>query len=338
MTEIEIVGSGVAGLCAAVAFAERGAAVRLVTASDGPDATCCSWWAGGMLAPGCEGETAEPVVARLGTEAAPFWRRFTTVTETGTLVVAAGRDRAELPHFAARTEGHRQVGAEAIAALEPELADRFASGLFFGDEAHLDARAALRALWQALPRLGVAVEHRRLGAHELARPPQGWRIDCRGLGARGALPGLRGVRGEMLEVESRDVRLTRVVRLLHPRWPLYVVPRGDGRYMVGATQIESERHGPMTVRSGLELLSALYALCPGFGEAEILEMGADLRPAFADNRPRIVARGRVLSLNGLYRHGFLCAPALARIAAGHVLDGRRDDEVIDADQAERQDA
>ena len=78
------------------------------------------------------------------------------------------------------------------------------------------------------------------------------------------------MRGERIVVKSRDVTLTRPVRLLHPRFPLYVVPWGDGLYMIGATVIESEETGPITLRSALDLLSAAYALDPAFAEAEIV--------------------------------------------------------------------
>ncbi len=106
------------------------------------------------------------------------------------------------------------------------------------------------------------------------------------------LPDLRGVRGEMLLVRTREVSLQRPVRLLHPRIPLYVAPRADGVFMIGATMIESAEPGGVSVRSAIELLSAAYALHPAFGEAEILEMSADVRPAYPDNEPRIVrARG-----------------------------------------------
>ena len=98
-------------------------------------------------------------------------------------------------------------------------------------------------------------------------------IDCRGLAAREDLPTLRGVRGERVVVRSRHVQLKRPVRLLHPRHPLYIVPWDDDRYMVGATVIESEDASSMTLRSALELLGLAYALHPGFGEAEIVDLG-----------------------------------------------------------------
>jgi glycine oxidase len=73
------------------------------------------------------------------------------------------------------------------------------------------------------------------------------------------------------------------------------------------------------VRSAVELLGAAYALHPAFGEAEIVELGADLRPAFANNLPDVRRSGHVLHANGLFRHGFLLAPALARRTAEAVL-------------------
>ena len=142
-----------------------------------------------------------------------------------------------------------------------------------------------------------------------------------------ALPDLRAVLAAdalehvaTLATRSPDVSLARPVRMLHPRLPLYIVPRGDGLFMIGATMIESERRGPPSVRSAVELLNAAYALHPAFGEAEIVELGADLRPAFPDNLPHMRRAGRVLHANGLFRHGFLLAPELARRVADAVLD------------------
>ena len=153
-------------------------------------------------------------------------------------------------------------------------------------------------------------------------------IDCRGLAARGELAGLRGVRGERVVVRAREVELVRPVRLLHPRHPLYVVPWGDGRYMVGATVIESDDEGPVTVRSALELLGSAYALHPGFARGRDRRLGAGVRPAFADNVPKIVVRGRTIHVNGLYRHGFLLAPVLAELVADYLATGAIDERVF----------
>jgi glycine oxidase len=243
-------------------------------------------------------------------------------------VVALGRDRRELDRFARRTERGELLPAGTIAALEPDLAGRFDRALFFPEEAHLAPREALLGLRRRLEADGVAF---RQGEGPENRNPT---LDCRGLAARDALRDLRGVKGEMLVLRCPNVTLSRPVRLLHPRIPLYIVPRGHGVYMLGATAIESDDRSRITARSLLEMLSAAYALHPAFGEAEVLEIGVDARPAFPDNLPRIRRRGRTIYLNGLYRHGFLLAPALARMAAALLLDGQRP-ELMDEDIPER---
>jgi glycine oxidase len=138
---------------------------------------------------------------------------------------------------------------------------------------------------------------------------------------------LRGVKGEMIIVETSEVELSRPVRLIHPRWPLYVIPRGDNKFMLGATSIEAEDTG-VSVRSALELLGAAYAVHPAFAEARIVEFGSGLRPAYPDNLPRITARKNRIAVNGLYRHGFLLAPALAELTLAYVQRGAIDNEVM----------
>ncbi|MFQ8432913.1 glycine oxidase ThiO [Amaricoccus sp. W119] len=332
---VTVLGAGVAGLSVATELARRGIGVSLVDRAGAPGPGACSWWAGGMLAPFCEGESAEEPVTRLGQEAADWWDAAAGgVTRAGTLVLALGRDRSELDRFARRTERHETLGPEAIAALEPDLAGRFNRALFFADEAHLDPRATLKALRDGLARRGVTVETGDPAANGVAAAGEGVVFDCRGFAARDRLADLRGVKGEMLVLRCPDVSLTRPVRLLHPRIPLYIVPRGDGVYMLGATMIESSDRSRVTARSLLEMLTSAYALHPAFGEAEVLEIGVDARPAFPDNLPRIRRRGARIHVNGLYRHGFLLAPAMARMAADLVTGGPRP-EVMDEDRPER---
>ncbi|MEM9604550.1 MAG: FAD-dependent oxidoreductase [Pseudomonadota bacterium] len=310
---LTILGAGVAGLCLAAELGARGVSARVIDPAGGPGEHGCSWWAGGMLAPGCEGESAPEVVERLGAEAAEWWAaRGVSVTRRGTLVVAPERDHTELRRYARLTRGHRLLDADAITALEPQLGGRFQTGLYFEAEAHLDPRAALATLARSAR---IDTESPAIRT-ELA-------VDCRGLAARDTLDGLRGVRGEMLVLRCPEVELSRPVRLLHPRMPLYIVPRGDGVYMLGATMVESDGRGHISARALLELLSAAYTVDPAFAEAEVIETGVDARPAFADNVPRVVHRGDTVYCNGLFRHGYLMAPALARQAADYLLSGEQ---------------
>ncbi|MBW4962224.1 FAD-dependent oxidoreductase [Sulfitobacter sp. CW3] len=321
MDRITIIGAGVAGLCVARALLDRGADVCVVdrNAALGPQA--CSWWAGGMLAPYCEGESAEEPVVRLGQEAADWWAAKTSaVHRCGTLVVSPARDRADLNRFARRTQAFREVDADEISQLEPDLAGRFTKGLFFESEAHLAPREALAQLRAGLVSDGVVFEVADADPDDFAQ--RGLTIDCRGFQARSHDASLRGVKGEMLILSCPDITLSRPIRMLHPRVPLYIVPRGDGVFMVGATMIEGGNGQRVTARSLLEMLSAAYALNPAFGEAEVIEIGVDSRPAFPDNLPRISRRGNLISANGLYRHGFLLAPAMARMVAELICDNK----------------
>jgi glycine oxidase len=303
---ILIKGAGVAGLSAAFALKRSGFDVTMVDPAGKPGLGA-SHCAGGMLAPWCEGETAPPVVVEAGSMAIDWWDAALPglVHRKGTLVVAPARDQPELERFARRTNHHAWLDAAGIAELEPALAGRFQRGLFFKDEAHLDPRAGLAGLVEALIRQGVPI------LAETDERAFAQIIDCTGRAAIAPASHLRGVRGEMLYLKTGELTLSRPVRLLHPRIPLYVVPRGDGRFMVGATMIESEHDGQISARSLMELLNTAYALHPAFGEAEVIETGTGIRPAYADNIPSITGAGRHLSINGMYRHGFLMAPALA---------------------------
>ncbi|WP_333847262.1 FAD-dependent oxidoreductase [Phaeobacter italicus] len=305
---ITIAGAGLAGLACAYELAQRGAPVRVYERAAEIGAGSVSRYAGGMLAPWCERESAEEEVITLGGRAIDWWAKITPVHRRGTLMVAPARDRAELTRFARRTRGYRLVDGAEISALEPALAGRFAQGLFFEQEAHLDPRQAIRDLAAAATALGVEI---CLGTEA----PGNVDLDCRGMAAGPDLKGLRPVRGEMAILHCPEVKISRTLRLLHPRMPLYLVPRDGGLFMIGGTMIESTSPRQITLRSLSELLNAAFTLNPAFAEASVVETGAGLRPAFSDNLPRLHQDGGTLFLNGLYRHGFLLAPALAQQVA-----------------------
>lgn len=297
MSRWSVLGSGVAGLCVATLLLERGETVEVITQ---PDCLAASHWAGGMLAPWCEAESAPPQVIEWGQHAASWWaKRVDGVEQQGTLVVAPPRDSRELTRFASMTQQHQWVSPGDI---EPALENRFARGLFFAAEAHLDPRRALQQLCDKLKQAGVPVHSGK---------PGGKIIDCRGIHATDRQPALRAVRGEMVILHTPDVQLSRPVRLLHPRFPCYLVPRAGGHFMLGATMVESHDSSPISARAMMELLSAAYSLHPALAEARIVESGTGLRPAYRQNLPEVRYENGRFSLNGLYRHGFLLAPIMA---------------------------
>jgi glycine oxidase len=143
-------------------------------------------------------------------------------------------------------------------------------------------------------------------------------IDCRGTGATpknnstpcATLTDLRAVRGELFYLFAPEVNLTRPLRLMHPRYQLYIAPKQKDYYVVGATEIESDDDSPMTVRSAMELLSAAYSVNSGFAEANIVQHISQCRPAFSDNQPKISVQNSLIQVNGLFRHGYLISPVV----------------------------
>jgi glycine oxidase len=321
--EIKIIGSGVAGLCVAKELSDKGLKVLVIDKTDSPGPQSCSWWAGGMLAPWCEGESTENIVVKLGKESIPWWsKNVDGVIKKGSLVIALSRDEPDLNRFGRRTEEFINVDNDEIGRLEPDLKDRFNKGLYFENEAHLSPRETLNSLKKDLLSKGVIFEKKEFNFSSDLNNNQDLIIDCRGLGSKDIQNDLRGVKGEMLIIYCPEINFTRPIRLLHPRIPLYIVPRGKGIYMLGATMIESDDSKNITARSLMELLNAAYAINPIFGEAKILEIGVDARPSYPDNIPSIRKKDNIISVNGLFRHGFLLAPALARMVSELIIDNK----------------
>jgi len=342
-----VLGGGLMGRLMALALAQAGCRVDLYEAGSAQAEGAAARVAAAMLAPLAESAVAPHSVVRMGHYALTRWPQLlATLTHAaepvffqreGTLVLWHRQDAPEAHRLArvlARTAeavpqlpAMQSVNGADIAALEPSLGQRFAQGLFLPQEGQLDNRGLLEALLAALQASAAVTLHWQSPRQPAdfqpgTRGQPDWVIDCRGLGARAQWPALRGVRGEVIRVHAPDVSLRRPTRLVHPRYPLYIAPKPGGLFVIGATEIESDDMSPASVRSTLELLSAAYAVHPGFGEARILEVATQCRPTLPDNLPLLrQTHLRVLEINGLYRHGFMISPALLDVAMQHLAHG-----------------
>lgn len=232
-----------------------------------------------------------------------------------------------------------------LLALEPELGRSFNQGLYLPQEGQIDNRYLLIALRKQLEKEGIQwfsetfvtaikkTNHGRTLSYQTKNHTKAQKeesqafdlvIDCRGTGAtnkkasdsNAPLPDLRSVRGEVFRLFAPDVYLSRPIRLMHPRYQLYIAPKEKGFYVVGATEIESDDNANITVRSAMELLSAAYSVHPGFGEANIHQHISQSRPAFSNNQPKIIVRDSLIQINGLFRHGYLISPVVLQQVLG----------------------
>ncbi len=327
--DFAVVGGGLCGRLIAWLLAGAGHRVALYERGDAAGTQSAAWVAAAMLAPLAEAASAELLITELGAASLERWPQLIAqlpqpvfFQRNGTLVVWHAGDRAEAPLFERRLranappalfqDGFVKLSGPQVAAAEPSLGTRFPQGWLLPNEGQLDNRQVLTALAAGLAERNVDL-HWNTTIDTM--PDARFVIDCRGLGGKPAWPALRGIRGEVARVHAPGIGLTRPVRLLHPRYPLYIAPKENDLYVIGATEVEGEDMSPVTVRSALELLSAAFAVHPGFGEARILELNSQCRPTLPDHRPAVVWDGaRTLRVNGLYRHGYMIAPEVADTA------------------------
>ena len=317
--KIGIAGAGIMGLSVAHALAPDHAVVLADSNGFPPARFTASLMAGGMLAPWSEIEHMPPEYMRAAATGIKFWEdqphNKTGFARNGSLLLAHRDDLYILDRFAAKLsafENWRAVDADEIAALEPALAGRFDRGIFIPEEASVNPPQVMGNFSQDIPlRVGEECDiDLRKGAFD-------WMIDCRGYGAVKDEPELRGVKGEIAVVQNTELTLNRPVRLMHPRYPIYIVPRPDNEFTIGATLIESADEA-VTVKSAMELLSAAYSLHPSFGNAHLSFIHAGIRPAYPDNLPRITVEDNIIRCNGLFRHGYLLAPVMAKCVADYI--------------------
>ena len=335
--DLAIVGGGLLGRCLAWRASRAGARVVLYDAGGPRGENSAAWVAAGMIAPMTEAIDAGAEIAAMGTHSLSLWPRWLAelsvpvfFRDSGTLLLWHSEDAREALRAQRRLSSSqsqisiKRIGNAQIREMEPALSTPFPEALYVPNEAQVDNRAFLKAVSIALAEATVEC-HWETFVEDGALLDAGIVVDCRGMGAKRAWAKLRGVRGEIVRLHAPDIELHHMLRLLHPRYPAYVVPRPEGRLVVGATCIESEDRSPVSVRGVLELLSSAYSLIPALAEARVLEFNTQVRPALPDNLPalRFDRERKALYINGLYRHGFLLTPTIVEEVLGLLsIEGR----------------
>jgi glycine oxidase len=321
--DVAVVGGGVIGLAVARRAAERG--LRTLVLDAGEDG---AWrYAAGMLAPVTEVEFGEDALLGLGLRALDGFPAFCAglgveLRCDGALVVARDRDEAEELE---RLYEHRRALGLAVERLrpsqarraEPALAPTVRLALDVPGDAAVDPRVLVPALRAAVEQAGGEIRSERVS--DLTRLPAEQVVVAAGAwsGALGALP-VRPVKGQIMRLRDpagQDL-VTRTIRTRAG----YLVPRGGGRYVLGATVEERGWDTAPTSGATLELIRDLAEVLPGVLELEIEELGAGLRPGTPDNLPVIGPAAGLVWATGHYRNGILLADVTAE-AVVSVLAG-----------------
>jgi glycine oxidase len=336
---IGIAGAGLLGRLLAWRLARAGHGVCVFDPAAGPEPTfdgaqAAGFTAAGMLSPLAELDNSSLAIARLGWRSLALWPEIVAQLQSpvhfaakGSLLLAHRSDLGAAQRVLARLAGvlpgtpqPERLSVDQVQALEPALQGAPHAWLL-PHEGQIDCVAAMRALhaeatgvrWHWNRRVSQVQEQGVLVFDDGTQQRFDMVFDVRGTGARPDLP-VRGVRGETVWLHAPGHGLTRPVRLLHPRHQVYLVPRPGDIVLVGASEIESEDRSPVSLRSAVELMAAAHSVMPALAESRIVRLDVNLRPALPDNEPRTdVAPGRV-RINGLFRHGWLIAPAVVEDA------------------------
>ena len=335
---IIILGAGLMGRLIALSCAKEGFRVSVYDQGNPIVKDSAAYTAAAMLAPLAESVATEKKIIEMGLYSLNRWPEMIKALskpvffqQNGSLIVWHAQDQSLGKHFYAQLNKtqqlfptqfqHQKITREHLDLLENQVDQRFREALYLPNEGQLDNRELLNALLEDAQIYGANFYWE--AAKELSdfQASSYFKIiDCRGLGAKKSMTNLRGVRGEVIRVYAPEVSLQRPIRLLHPRYPIYIAPKDKHLYVIGATEIESEDKSEVSVRSALELLSAAYSLHSGFAEGRILEMNAQCRPSLPNNAPIIIKENeQTISINGLYRHGFMISPAILDAAMELIL-------------------
>lgn len=336
---IGIAGAGLLGRLLALQLVCAGHAVTVFDPANGPEhRVAAGWTAAGMLSPMAELETANLAVFEQGVRSLALWQGIVSVLQElvpshpvmfkqmGSLLIAhkgdEGTAKRMIDLLAHKTPSHYAEHApqalykEALRSAAPAIHSS-GSAWLLPIEGQIDTVQAMTAMTAAATALGVTWRWNETVtqlAQGMIQTTNGshnfdWVFDVRGTGARPDLP-VRGVRGEIFWLHAPNVELQCPIRLLHPRHRVYLVPRDGNRIVVGASEIESEDRSPISLRSTVELLAAAHSVIPELAEARIIHSETNLRPALLDNLPRLKVQDGITFINGLFRHGWLIAPAL----------------------------
>ena len=346
--KIAIVGAGLVGRLAALACIQRGDNVTVFEAHSFHHPINAAAISAGMIAPISESIHVKRSVVELGFASQGLWpevlnslgdldphHQSIPFDTRGTLAISFPEEQEcllthrekLLSSVPEQKDNIRMLYNDEVGTLEPDL-DRFETAIYVANESNVGNREFLESSTRAIQSHASIVDHWPLqGDGAELQPEYDFVIDCRGAGAvhqpahESEENPLIAVRGEAIRVKTNQLKLQRPIRVIQQRFSVFIVPKSDNTFVVGATDLDKQGSHAVTVKSSLDLLSAIYALHPGFANAEIIEAIAGQRAVYAKEEPRVAVTENIVRVNGLSRQGWMVGPAMTQQimeALGHV--------------------
>ena len=333
--EIAIIGAGILGRMMTVDFSLLGHSVTLFEKDDSHSTKSSCATAAGMLTPWSEILESSELVFKLGVHSLARWKEILSYIEAEDILLNCGcshlvtaSDKAKIVYLLKyiSIQDPNFIPVEMNSILLQKFFNRsnqaFQYGFYIPNEKCLDPRIFIKKSNEYYSKkknisvnFNTKIEKDNIKNYYLKIFDKKYDliVNTTGFHARENLNDLiRGVRGAVILVKATQVKIDCIVRLSHFRYPIYIVPRGNQTFVIGATSQETECLEPITIADTLELLSMACQFDSGFLEANIIESRVNLRPTFINSEPKIFTHENIFYINGLYRHGITISPAISK--------------------------
>jgi glycine oxidase len=329
---VTVIGAGCVGRTMVLSLLRNFSNIQLNLIDENPLSSklSCGYAAAGMVAPYSESAAlGQPKLYLDGLKSLELWPLIleqlgcdnSILKQNGTLVLAHPNDQSDFQYFSRQLSSCIECNSNdyLMAPIELEKVEKtLPVNKFHREFIRFDQEACIQVpeFFQATTKYfqshpNVCFHQQKLAAIQSNDFKESdFIIDCRGMGKSYFDENIRGLRGEAIVVYAPDVDIKHTIRLIHPRYPIYITPRSNNIYYIGATTVENTDSSEISVKSTMELLSALYVVHPGFSEARILKLISQVRPAMHSGYPEVNWENNVVSINGLNRHGYLLSPVI----------------------------
>lgn len=330
MTKIAIIGAGISGLLTALEIQSLGAQITIYD-KDGFPGRGASYAAAGMVNPSGEVTDLPLQLINAANAGVKFWSEFCkknniSINAKGSIFIANKSEIGDFKNYIDALKNsnlaYEILDDEALLSLNFGL--KFNKGIYFPNDITINSRAILKKIVMLLKEKGAQFIKSNVNPEYLKKDYE-WVIDARGW--TDCSEGLIAIKGETISIVSNKPIVQMPIRFQYNDVIVYIVPNKNNIFTIGASsRLEINPNPKLSRLDGIEfLIKAANYFSPKTMKMHIKEIKCGIRPAYPDFRPRIKYDGNIVSINGLYRHGFLLTPVMAKIIAKQIINKENDE-------------